>query len=202
MLRAAFGVQMHSGWGVLVAVTLDPLELLARRRVITADAEMPGAIQPYHFAAQLEPAQQAVHLSRCAASSCTLAVSAIGEVMSELNQRHYRIVGAAVLFAAGRPLPALEKILSAHPLIHTAEGEFFRQSAVKAFQGLQIAVTSVRERELDERAEAVFGDRASRVQATISNLGAAVGPPWTRDHKTAALAAALILAASEQKVCR
>ena len=202
MQRAAFGVQMHSGWGVLVAVSLDPLELLARRRIVTADPEMPGAIQPYHFAAQLEPAQQAEHLSRCAASSCGLAVSSIGEVLSELNQRHYRIVGAAVLFAAGRPLPALEKILSAHPLIHTAEGEFFRQNAAKAFESLQIPVTSIRERELDERAKAVFEKRASRVQATISNLGTSVGPPWTRDHKTAALAAALILTASEQKVCQ
>jgi hypothetical protein len=194
MQRAAFGVQMHSGWGVLVAVSLDPLELLARRRMVAADPKIPGAIQPYHFAAQLEPAQQAEHLSRCANSSCGLATSAIGEVISELNQRHYRIVGGAVLFAAGRPLPALEKILAAHPLIHTAEGEFFRQTAAKAFDGLRIPVTPIRERELDERAGAVFGNRASRVQASISNLGTTVGPPWTRDHKTAALAAALILA--------
>jgi hypothetical protein len=122
--------------------------------------------------------------------------------MSELTQRHYRILGAAVLFAAGRPLPALEKILSAHPLIHTAEGEFFRQTAAEAFHSLQIPVTSIRERELDERAIAAFGNKASRVQATISSLGASVGPPWTRDHKTAALAAALILTASEEKVRR
>jgi hypothetical protein len=202
MQPAAFGVQMHSGWGVLVALSLDPLELLARRRIVIADPEIPGAIQPYHFAAQLEHAQQEKHLSHCAASSCSLAVSAIGEVMSELNQRHYRILGAAVLLAAGRPLPVLEKILAAHPLIHTAEGEFFRQSAANAFHGLQIPVTSIRERELEERARAAFGNRASRVQATISNLGSSVGPPWTRDHKTAALAAALILAAGEQKVCR
>jgi hypothetical protein len=202
MQPAAFGVQMHSGWGVLVAVSLDPLELLARRRIVTADPKIPGAIQPYHFAAQLEQAQQENHLSHCAASSCSLAASAIGEVMSELTQRHYRILGAAVLFAAGRPLPALEKILSAHPLIHTAEGEFFRQTAAEAFHSLQIPVTSIRERELDERAIAAFGNKASRVQATISTLGASVGPPWTRDHKTAALAAALILTASEEKVRR
>jgi len=202
MQPAAFGVQMHSGWGVLVAISLDPLELLARRRIVTADPEIPGSIQPYHFAAQLEHAQQEKHLSDCAASSCCLAAAAIGEVMSELNQRRYRIVGAAVLLASGRPQPALEKILSAHPLIHTAEGEFFRQTAAKAFHGLQIPVTSIRVRELDERAKAAFGNRASRVQATIANLGTCVGPPWTRDHKTAALAAALILAASEQKVSR
>ena len=186
---------------MLVAISLDPLELLARRRIVTADPEIPGAIQPYHLAAQLQRAQQEKHLSRCEASSRSLAVIAIGEVISELNQRHYRIVGAAVLFASGRPLPVLEKVLAAHPLIHTAEGEFFRQTAAKAFDDLQIPVTSIRERELDERAKGALGSRASRVQATISNLGTSVGPPWTRDHKTAALAAALILAASEQKVC-
>jgi hypothetical protein len=199
---AVCGVQMHSGWGVLVAISETPVEILDRRRIVTADPKIPGAIQPYHFAAQLEHSQREQHLSHCAASSCTLAVSAIGEVMSELNQRHYRIVGAAVLFAAGRPLPALEKILSAHPLIHTAEGEFFRQTAVKAFHDFLIPVAAIRERELDERATAVFGNNASRMQAAISNLGTSVGPPWTRDHKTATLAAALILAASEPRVCR
>jgi hypothetical protein len=193
---------MHSGWGVMVAVSLDPLELLARKRIVTADPEIPGAVQPYHFAAQLEPAQQEKHLSRCEASSRSLAVTAIGEVVNELNLRHCRIVGAAVLFASGRPMPVLEKILAAHPLIHTAEGEFFRQTAAKAFDDLQIPVTSIRERDLDERTKAELGSRASRMQATIAKLGTSVGPPWTRDHKTAALAAALIVAASEQKVRR
>ena len=201
MQRAAFGVQMHSGWGVIVAISLDPLELLARKRIVTADPEIPGAIQPYHFAAQLEHARQEKHLSLCEASSRSLAVTAIEEVISELNQRNYRIVGAAVLFASGRPLPVLEKILAAHPLIHTAEGKFFRQAAAKAFDDLKIPVTSVRERDLDERTKAELGSKASRVQATISNLGTSVGPPWTRDHKTAALAAALILAAREERVC-
>src|ERR1700761_8518619 len=200
MQRSAFGIQMHSGWGVIVAISLEPLELLARKRIVTADPEIPGAIQPYHFAAQLQPREQEKHLSRCEASSRSLAVTAIGEVISELNQRHYRIVGTAVLFASGRRLPVLEKILAAHPLIHTAEGEFFRQTAAKAFDDLQIPVTSIRERDLDERTKAKLGSRASHVQATISSLGTSVGPPWTRDHKTAALAAALILSAGEQKV--
>jgi hypothetical protein len=193
---------MHSGWGVIIAISLDPLELLARKRIVTADPEIPGAVQPYHFAAQLEKAQQGKHLSRCEASSRSLAFTSIGEVISHLNQRHYRIVGAAVLCASGRPLPVLERILAAHPLIHTAEGEFFRQTAAKAFDDLQIPVTSIRERDLDERTKAALGSRASRLQATISNLGISVGPPWTRDHKTAALAAALILAAGDQKVVR
>jgi hypothetical protein len=98
-------------------------------------------------------------------------------------------VGAAILLASGRPLPPLVKILGAHPLIHTAEGEFFRQAVRQACKKLQIPVTSIRVRELDTGV-----NKGSALQQSIAGLGRVVGPPWTKDHKTAALAAALLLA--------
>jgi hypothetical protein len=196
MKRAALGFHMHSGWGVLVAVSGDAnsVELLDRRRIVVADPEVPGAIQPYHFAAQLKPAAQEKHLAHCASSSSRLAAKAIAELVKELDGRHYGVVGAAILLASGRALPALAKILAAHPLIHTAEGEFFRQAVQSACEDLQIPVTTIRVRELDARAKVAFANKASQVQSSISSLGRSVGPPWTSDHKTAALAAALILA--------
>ncbi len=194
MKRAAFGVQMHSGWGVLVAVCADPIEILARRRIVTAEPEMPGTIQPYHFAARLELSQQEKHLADCAAASSRLAAGAIVEVVRELEGRHYRIVGAAVLSASGRPLPALEKILAAHPLIHTAEGNFFRKAVRTAFADLKIPVTVIRQRDLESRANVVFGNRSVPLQRAIAGMGGQIGPPWTKDHKTSALAAALLSA--------
>jgi len=195
MKRAALGFHMHSGWGVLVAVSQDSdlVTLLDRRRIVVADPEARGAIQPYHFAAQLEPAGQEKHLAHCAASSSRLAATAIAEVIKELDGRHYGIVGAAILLASGRALPPLAKILAAHPLIHTAEGEFFRQAAYSGCESLQIPVTTIPVRELDTRAKVAFAKRAGEVQSSIAGLGRSVGPPWTSDHKTAALAAALIL---------
>ena len=196
MKRAAFGVQMHSGWGVLVAVSgaPDAIEILARRRIVTADPEMPGAIQPYHYAVNLKLPESHKHLANCAAASTRLAMAAIADLVTELNARHYHVAGSAVLLASGRSLPPLEKILASHPLIHTAEGEFFRHTASQACEDLQIPVTAIRQRELEERANAAFGKAAIRVQGSIANLGRTIGPPWTKDHKTAALAAALILA--------
>jgi hypothetical protein len=196
MKRAALGFHMHSGWGVLVAVSPDAnsVELLDRRRIVVADPEVHGAIQPYHFAAQLEPSEQEKHLATCAASSSRLAATAIAEVIRELDGRNYRVVGAAILLASGRALPPLAKILAAHPLIHTAEGEFFRHAAHSACEGLQIPVTPIRVRELDARAKVAFANRTGQVHSSIASLGRSVGPPWTSDHKTAALAAALILA--------
>ena len=196
MKPAALGAHMHSGWGVLVAVSWDShsIELLDRRRIVVADPGVPGAIQPYHFAAQLEPPEQEKHLAQRAASSSRLAGEAIAEVVQELDGRHYRVVGVAILLASGRALPPLPKILAAHPLIHTAEGEFFRHAVHSACEGLQIPVTTIRVRELDARAKVAFANKATKVQNSIVSLGTAVGPPWTSDHKTAALAAALILA--------
>jgi hypothetical protein len=196
MKPAALGVAMHSGWGVLVAVSRDAhsIELLDRRRIVVADPDVPGAIQPYHFAAQLEPPLQERHLAHRAASSSRLAAKAIAEVVKELEGRDYDAVGVAILLASGRALPPLAKILAAHPLIHTAEGEFFRNAVHSACEGLQIPVSKIRVRELDARAKAAFTNKAGQVQSSIANLGKSAGPPWTSDHKTAALAAALLLA--------
>jgi hypothetical protein len=137
------------------------------------------------------------YLANCAAVSERLASAALEEVVREMEGRNYRIVGSAVLLASGRPLPSLANILASHPLIHTAEGEFFRNAVSKACEGLKISVTAIRERELEERAKKAFGNAASRVQHRISSLGRSIGPPWTKDHKSAALAAATILAREE-----
>jgi hypothetical protein len=196
---AALGIQMHSGWGVVVAISGDikSIEMLDRRRVVTADPAIAGAKQPYHHASQLELAEAEKYLASCTATSSRMASRAIEEVVRELEGRHYGIIGASVLLASGRPLPPVVKILASHPLIHTAEGEFFRHAARRGCEDLQIPVTAIRERELDKQAEAAFGSQASRVRASIASLGSSIGSPWTKDHKTAALAAALILAGAQ-----
>jgi hypothetical protein len=196
MKRAALGLRMHSGWGVLVAVAGDAtsVELMDRRRIVTTDPRVPGAKQPYHYAATLGLPESERYLSDCAAAAERLASAAVGDLVRELGLRHHHIVGAAVLLASGRPLPPLENILASHALIHTADGEFFRRAVRKACEDLKIPVTAIQERELMERATTVFGNQASRVERQISRLGGSVGPPWTKDHKTSALAAAVVLA--------
>jgi hypothetical protein len=196
MKSAALGVRMHSGWGVLVVVSGDAnsVEIVDRRRIVTMDPGTRGAKQPYHYAADLGLPEAERHLANCAAASERLALSVVGQVVRELEARHYRIVGSAVLLASGRPLPVLSKILASHPLLHTAEGEFFRNAVRKACECLKISVTAIRERDLEELAKTAFGNAAGRVQRRISSLGSSIGPPWTKDHKAAALAASMILA--------
>jgi len=196
MKRAALGIRMHSGWGVLVAVSGDAncLAVMDRRRIVITDSTLPGANQPYHHAADLELSKAEAYLANCAAISERLAQAAIEELVRQFDTLHHRIAGAAVLLASGRAPPSLVSILASHPLIHTAEGEFFRDAVRKACVGAKVPVTSIRERDLEGQAKATFGRAASRVQRIIAGLGKSIGPPWTVDHKAAALAAATILA--------
>jgi hypothetical protein len=196
MKRAALGIRMHSGWGVLVAISFDSNspELLDRRRLAAMDSNIAGAKQPYHHAASLLLPDAEKHIAKCAAASERMALAGLIELLRELNARHYRVVGSAVLLASGRALPPLAKILTAHPLLHTAEGEFFRNAAKHACERLKIPVTPIRERDLDAHFKTAFERAASRLQRKIADLGRTVGPPWTKDHKTAALAASTLLA--------
>jgi hypothetical protein len=196
MKRTALGLRMHSGWGVLVAVAGEAtsVELIDRRRIVTTDPKVPGANQPYHYAANLGRPESERYLANCAAASERLASAAVGDLVRELGLRQHRIVGAALLLASGRPLPCLANILASHALIHTADGEFFRRAVRKACEGLKIPVAAIRERELIERAKTMFGNQAGRVERCMARLGTSAGPPWTKDHKAAALAGALVLA--------
>lgn len=197
--RAAMGIQMHSGWGVLIVVSFShSVEVLDRRRVIASDPAMRGARQPYHHArtrleeANLEEAEK--YLENCSATCQQLAMAAVEEAVVGARGRGYQIVGSAILEGAGRSLPSLSQILASHPLIHSAEGEFFRRTARTACERLNLPVTAIRRRDLEERAKTTLGRAAAQVKRAVATLGKSIGPPWTADHKSAALAAVTLLA--------
>ena len=177
-----------------VSNSAGTVEVIDRRRVAITSPGTPGANQPYHFAENLELPGAEKFLGNCFAASNRLAIAAVRDVVGELHGRQYRVVGSAVLLASGRPLPPLSKILASHALIHAAEGEFFREAFSKACKSLDLSVTGFRERDLDECVQTTFGKAATRMWQQISTLGRSLGPPWTKDQKTAALAALALLA--------
>lgn len=186
---------MHSGWGALIAVAGAPgsEEVIERRRIEITDAKMAGAMQPYHYAQNKEIERAEQHISKCVSASKSLALQAVRQLLQQLKERGYEVAGACVLLSSGRPLPDLAGILASHALIHTAEGEFFRKSFRDAFEALKIPVTGIRERDLPEQAQKAFGKTAAKVQERIAAMGRLIGPPWTTDQKTAALAALIVL---------
>lgn len=195
MKPAAVGVRVHSGWGAVVAVAGHPgaEEIIERRKVIIIDTKKPGVVQPYHYVEAMEPPAAERHLTTCLIESKRLARQALDQISSELLKHGYALAGAAILLSSARPLPDLDEILSSHALIHTAEGEFFRQAFRHAFESLELPITGIRERDLDDRAKQTFGKLASQVRKNIDGMRRILGPPWTQDEKMAALAASIVL---------
>ncbi|HEV2182579.1 MAG TPA: hypothetical protein VGR39_02755 [Candidatus Acidoferrales bacterium] len=196
MKAAAVGVRMHSGWGAIVAVSNDGgrLSVVDRRRIEVIDEKKStGKKQPYHFAKNLALGSAEKYIANCAVDSERLASEVIRSLMDELRDSGYAVRTCAIVLASGRPLPSLSEILASHPLIHTAEGEFFRRAVWNACEKLKIEVSGVRERDLGTQAKSVLGKSAAAAVKKISQMGKSLGSPWTQDHKSAALAAWIAL---------
>ncbi len=219
---AAIGVRAHSGWAAVVAVgavgaeasaqgggarggrgggprRAEP-EVLLRERVSVVDPRMcepgmRGAVQPYHHVMEWKIPAAERYLGECEAIGVNMAAAALREMAEELRGRGYSVAGCAVLTGSGRALPGLERILAAHPLIHTAEGIFFRRIFQVASERLGWRVLAVREKELDEQAKLALGASAGagRAKRTIAGMGKKIGAPWTSDQKMAALAAWMVI---------
>ena len=182
MSVVGLGFRTHSGWTSAVAVAGSPAKpvVLVRRRLELASPDA-GAKQPYHAAEPLEFADAAALIQRCRDSSMSLAEAGLSALLAQLAARDHRVVGAGIVFASGRELPDLAGILKSHALIHTAEGEFFRDVLVRACERRSLPVTRIKER--DAR------DRDAKAWAQIDGLGKSLGPPWRQDEKLASLAA-------------
>jgi hypothetical protein len=168
--------------------------VLERRRIVTADAALRGSKQPYHAAEPLDLQKAETLIRLCRDSSTLLAKGSVIDMVAQLTRKGHRVVGAGILFASGRPLPDLAATLKSHALIHTAEGEFFREAMVRASEHSSLPVTRVREREIWDKASAVFHLDSADLQQRIGELGRLLGPPWRQDEKLASLAAWLALA--------
>ena len=193
--RATLGCRSHSGWAALVALAGPPdsPEVIDRRRIEIADSGIRGSKQPYHAAEPMDFPDAEAFLKRCSRSTSLLAVQSLRGAIDDIRARGYRTSDLGVTLGSGRPLPALKVVLSSHALIHTAEGEFYRQEMMKAGKQCGLAVLGVKERELYDRAAFHFRMPQDELERRVAELGRPLGPPWSQDQKCAALVAWLAL---------
>jgi hypothetical protein len=177
-----------------VAGPADAPAAIARRRIEMVDRGVPGAAQPYHAAAGLNIRDAERIVTNCAARAALLAQRALAAMVEELLSAGYAVTGCGLLLASGRPLPALESILASHPLIHTAEGELFREALRAASRECGVPMAAVKERELFTRGTAELGIPEDALQQRLSEMGRVIGAPWRQDEKYAAMVGWLALA--------
>jgi hypothetical protein len=195
MRRAAVGFRVHSGWTALVALAIAkgvPVAL-ARERVHLVETFTYEFRQPYHTGEKMPLDEARAFVSRMQKESRRLAVQAIQKLQVDLKAQGYSLVRCGLLLASGRPLPALPQILASHSLIHSADGELFREALLDASARCGLKVLTIKEREVLDSAARALRIKPADLTRRVAELGRAVGSPWTQDEKLSSLVAWLAL---------
>jgi hypothetical protein len=199
MKRAGVGFREHTGWAAMVALggSVQAPVVLDRRRYELGEGDLPRAV--YHAARNL-PLDDAERLVRRVQDAArTAAEWQLQRTVAELEAAGYEVVGAGVTTPASR-LPAdLSEILGSHPLVHTAEGQLYREVLAEAADQRGLPVTRFALQDLYEQAAGEIGTTDASLRAQLTGLGRALGPPWQRDQKEAAAAAWLALACAGRR---
>jgi hypothetical protein len=189
--QAAIGFRVHSGWAAVVAVCVEkgaPV-VLARQRVHLVETFTYEFRQPYHTAEKMLAGQAREFIVRMQAEARQLAYRAIRELESRTQEQGVKLTRCGLLLASGRPLPALEKILASHALIHTADGELFREALLHASARCGLKEFTIKEKELLDRGGQALRAKPNELLRRVTELGRPFGAPWSQDEKFATLVA-------------
>jgi hypothetical protein len=192
-VKVAFGLKPHSGWAALVVLggRGADVRVVDRRRMELVDEAWAKA--PYHAAEDLEPGAARDLVERGIASAHRVAARELRAALDRERARGNEVRACAVLTAAPMPPWSVEEILAVHFRMHKAEGVLFREALAKAAEASGTKLVSIVEKQLAAYAENALRTPAKDLATTIAALGKAVGPPWGRDQKDAALAALVAL---------
>ena len=195
-MKVAFGMKAHSGWAALVVLANpgDELQVEDRRRIeLVAENDASWAKQPYHAAEDLNADAARDLVARGVTAAHRLAVREMRAAVKRAREAGHEVAACAIL--VGEPMPdwTVDEILAVHFRMHKAEGVLFRDALAEAAGSCGLKLVRVSEKQLDEHAERSLATSVSTLRTTIASLGKAVGPPWGKDQKDAALAAMIAL---------
>lgn len=164
--RAAVGFSVHTGWAVAVVMAGPKPQVLSRHKVILAKDDSARFV--FHQAA--EKPKQAQKLIAASEKDAILRAKGFFEQLKRELPEHGLVV------ALPRPkkvLPELAKILAAHPLIHTAEGELFREAIARGAEQAGVEVITA--------------------EPGVDPAVGKMNPPWGKDQRSAAALAWSVL---------
>jgi hypothetical protein len=197
MKSASLGFRAHSGWTALVALSVSKGApcVLARQRIHLVETFTYRFRQPYHTAKRMPLDEARAFIAGVQTQARSLAYRAVRELQESLHAQGYRLMRCGLVLASGRPLPNLPDILASHALIHTADGELFRDALLDACARCDLLSKTAKERELLNETSRVLRVTPSALTRRIADLGRPLGAPWSQDEKLASLIAWLSLAA-------
>ena len=196
MKNAAVGFRAHSGWTAMVAVAgpMAAPTVLDRRIIHLVKTFTYTFRQPYHTAEKMPFSDGAKFIKNSRIEAGQLALAAIRGLQKELDKLGWKLSACGLLLASGRALPELAKILASHAIIHTADGELFRDALRGACAKCDIPLVALKEREIFDEGSKALRLKPDALERRIAAMGKPLGPPWSQDEKFSALAAWISLA--------
>lgn len=190
-MKVAFGFKAHSGWAALVAVGRDGGDLLVVDRARLELVEEDWAKQPFHAAEEIERTAGRALVERAIRSARAIASRELAAAAARERERGNEVAACAVL--VGEPMPewTVDEILAVHFRMHKAEGALFKDALLRAASACGLRAVGIPEKTLAAEAKRALGAKAAAVTRALSGWGRTVGPPWGKDQKDAALAAAV-----------
>jgi hypothetical protein len=191
-VKVTFGLAAHSGWAALVVLGKRSGELLVvdRRRIELVEDAWGKA--PYHAAEDMKPEAARRLVERGVDGARRTAVLEIQAAVERERERGNTVAACAVLVASPLPDWSTDEILAVHFRMHKAEGFLFRDALARAAEACALRLVAIPHKDLTAHAKRAFAAPTS-VQNQLARLGRAIGPPWGKDQKEAALAAAIAL---------
>jgi hypothetical protein len=196
---AALGFRAHSGWAAGVAIGGSPRspEVIGRRRIALIEPGSPGGVQPYHVARTMDLPKAEEFIKGVIATIDRSALAAVRTFADLISGNKQKIACCGIVLASGRALPSLEATLRSHAMVHSAEGELYRAAIARAAKNLSWRCVGVPERDLYKLAAKQLRMPESKLKIRITEMGRAIGSPWSADEKCATLVAWLALVGFE-----
>lgn len=185
---AVAGVADHCGWAVLVTVA-GGANLVDRRQVELVDEALPKL--PHHHECRGLPVADAVALVERVRRSADMHSAACLEALAAGLSTGI----AGIALRACPPLPAtVEERISDYRSQNVADSVMYRNALARAAEARGWSVHWYDPRRVLAEAATALGRQS--IDDLLDETGAALGPPWRKDHRVA-MAAAIAAAARE-----
>jgi len=196
-MSAAAGFTVKSGWASVVVVkgSAASIQVIDSRRIDLSDPAVPDSRQPYHagFGTARAGGPQ---LSRLVASVERFGRASVTDTIDRYHRAGHQLRGIGIVVGS---MTDPDTIGNAHIRIHALEGRLFRCVVEDAAVHRQLPYSIWREKDLYEAAAGALHQQESELRRVLKACGETTTGSWRAEHKTAALAAWLVLAAGGRR---
>ena len=174
--KAVAGIYDHWGWAVVVCVANG--EVLDRCRIELIEPGLPKF--PHHHEAQTLPIDQAEALIERVRQSAALCAR------NALEALPAGVAAIAIRKRAKLP-PTIAERLTDYRSQNVADSVLYQDALAEAAQALGMSVIEYDTKMVFEEAAEALG--LADISTRLRDIGKALGPPWTKDHRLATAAA-------------